>query len=105
MKDGDVWSANIGLSVFSFYLDILRVDSPATDFMFSFSITLLNVVFSRNYYDVVMLNKSFFVSLAVGSCQDIFFVDDDTTAPRETRFAPFPLPSFYLKAGLENIPK
>ena len=84
MKDGDVWSANIGLSVFSFYLDILRVDSPATDFIFRFSICLVNVVISRIDCDLFMINKSFSVYLAVASCQNIFFVDDDTTAVTTT---------------------
>ena len=52
---------------------------PATDFGFRFSITLLNVVITRIDYDA--LNNIVSVSLAVGSCQDIFFVDDGTTAP------------------------
>ena len=82
MKDGDVWSLEKWrLSVFfSFYLDILRVDSPATDFIFRFSICLVNVVISRIDYDLFIFNKSFSVYLAVASCQNIFFVDDDTTA-------------------------
>ena len=89
MKDGDVWSANIGLSVFSFYLDILRVDSPATDFIFRFSICLVNVVISRIDCDLFMINKSFSVYLAVASCQNIFFVDDDTTAEMVCIIKPF----------------
>ena len=83
MEDGNVWSVKKGFSIsFSFFLEILRVNCPATDFIFSFSITLLTVAISHIDCDSFILNKSVLVYLAVGSCQNIFFVDDDTTAGR-----------------------
>ena len=81
MEDGNVWSVKKGFSIsFSFFLEILRVNCPATDFIFSFSITLLTVAISHIDCDSFILNKSVLVYLAVGSCQNIFFVDDGTTA-------------------------